>query len=57
MIVNTYADLGQTAFVEQSDHGLECFITSLTKCVRFAERHDRVRYLSNLYLTAFLIDM
>ena len=26
------ADLGQTASVEQTDHGLECLLTSLTEC-------------------------
>ena len=36
MIVDTIiAVLGQTALVEQSDHGLECLITSLTECARF----------------------
>ena len=36
MIVDTIiAVLGQTALVEQSDHGLECLITSMTECARF----------------------
>ena len=40
IIVDTIiADLGQTDLVEQSDHGLECLITSLTVCARFAESH------------------
>ena len=51
MIVDIYiADLGQTAFAEQSDHRLECLLTSLTEyttCI-FAERHNRVLYLCNL---------
>ena len=48
MIVDTnIADLGQTAFVEQSDHGLEYLLTSLTGCYIFPERHDKVRYLNN----------
>ena len=49
MIVDiNIADPGQTAFAEQSDHGLECLLTSLTEYTIFAERHNRVLYLCNL---------